>query len=371
MPRMLALLLTLSLTGCVLETSGPEVLDTPTNNSGDTTAGGGDADGTVAPWDTDETDDVAVPGGTDDTPTQTNGDDPTDPGGDPGGDPGPGPDPEPEPMGPPATTKTQMSYIFIAHPDDEIASWSTIENSSGNYHVFVLLTRGGHTGHCENPVDHAGLDQYPATPRDSEACKANRIASFHKFLNRAAATDPYLDVLDASQPVVADNDPAAGRYEVWAGANSARVIFDFPDGGLRAANLLTANGVVRSLKGSVLPNLPDFQAMAASFWNANYPDCAVYEHADHRAVHTGVFNNDLDTTIQRGRTCASDPDATYDRVVSDATWRTLAGSPNYNEAGGDPGIYRISYGWLSGGWKMSTDQSTIISKRQSFWERRF
>lgn len=274
------------------------------------------------------------------------------------------------PIGPPATSKSQMSYIFIAHPDDEIASWSTIEQSSGNYHVFVLLTRGGHTGYCENPQNKPGIDNYPATSRDSEACKQNRIMSFHRFLNRAAATDPYLDVLDAAAPTVSDVDPGAGRFEVWAGPNSARVVFDFADGGLRAADLLAANELVRELKGSVLPDLPDYQALAASFWNAHYPDCAVYEHPDHRAVHVGVFENDLDTTVRRGRTCASDPDAVYFRVVSEATWRTLAGSPDFLVAReGDPGIYRESYGWLSPGWVMTEDESSIISRTQSFWQR--
>lgn len=278
---------------------------------------------------------------------------------------------QPDPDGPPATTKSQMSYIFVAHPDDEIAAWSTIENSSGNYHVFVLLTRGGHTNHCENPVNKPGMDQYPPTPRGSEACKENRITSWHKFLNRAAATDPFLDNLPADTPDVSDVDASAGRFDVWVGENSARVVFDFPDGGLQSQNLVTANELVRSMKGSLLPDLPDYQAMAGSFWNANYPDCAIYEHADHRAVHVGVYDNDLDTTIQRGRTCATDPDAIYFREISASTWRTLAGSPDFLENGGDPGIYRQSYGWLWGAWEMSEDESTLISRQQSFWQRSF
>src|SRR5690606_122758 len=105
----------------------------------------------------------------------------------------------------------------------------------------------------------------------------------------------------------------------------ARIIFDFPDGGLKPGDLVKANALVRAMKGTLLPDLPDYQAMAGSFWNASYPDCVVYEHADHRAVHEAVWNNDLDTTVQRGRTCATDPDAVYFRRISDATWQTLAG----------------------------------------------
>jgi LmbE family N-acetylglucosaminyl deacetylase len=284
--------------------------------------------------------------------------------------PGPGSDSK-QGDGPPATTKSQMSYIFVAHPDDEMAAWSTIENSSGNYHVFVVLTRGGHTGYCENPASKPGMDQYPPAPRDSEACKENRIESWHKFLNRAAATDPFLDVLPADSPDVSDVDASAGRFDVWVGAKSARVVFDFPDGGLQSQNLVTANELVRSMKGSLLPDLPDFQAMAASFWNANYPNCRRYDHPDHRAVHVGVYQNDLDTQVQRGRTCATDPDAVYFRQVSANNWRTLAGSPDFLENGGDPGIFRQSYGWLRDEWEMSEDESMHFSRQQSFWQRGF
>lgn len=272
---------------------------------------------------------------------------------------------------PPATTKRQMSYIFVAHPDDEIGAWSTIENSSDNYHVFVLLTRGGHTQHCENPVNKPGMDQYAPTPRDSEACKVNRITSWHRFLNRAAATDRYLDVLDQDAPVVSDVDPTAGRYEAWVGSNSARVVFDFTDGGLMSENLVEASSLVRAMKGTILPDLPDFQAMAGSFYNASYPNCARYDHPDHRAVHVAVFHNDLDTTVQRGRTCATDPDAVYFRTISASTWRTLAGAADFLENGGDPGIFRQSYGWLWGTWEFSQNEDALISRQQSFWERRF
>jgi len=125
------------------------------------------------------------------------------------------------------------------------------------------------------------------------------------------------------------------------------------------------------MKGALLPDLPDYQAMAASFWNASYPNCAVYTHPDHRAVHEAVYRNDLQTTVQRGRTCATDPDAVYFRRISSATWGTLAGAPDFLDNGGDPGIYRQSYGWLWGRWEMSDDESTLISRNQSFWERRF
>ncbi len=362
MSKLTAAIVLLSLTLGCSEATGPDILDAPDRSAMATEVGeeADPDDGTLAegaeepssnvePETASETPGPAQPSGT------MSGSQPS----------------SPSSPGPPATTKSQMSYIFVAHPDDEFESWSVIEGSSANYHVFVLLTRGGHTGYCETPASHPNTDQYTAVPRDSEACKANRIRSFHRFLNRAAATDRSLDVLAEDSPDVSDVDPTAGRFDAWVGPNSARVVFDFPDGGLEATNLVAANALVRSMKGVVLPDLPDYQALAGSFWNANYPDCIVYDHPDHRAVHVGVWENDLETTVRRGRTCATDPDAAYFRRVSDATWRVIAGSPDYLQTGVDPGIFRESYAWLNGtGWEMSEGDTTFNARSQSFWELR-
>ena len=45
----------------------------------------------------------------------------------------------------PATSKTQLQYIVIPHPDDEYEAWSLVEKSAGNYPVFLVMTHGEET----------------------------------------------------------------------------------------------------------------------------------------------------------------------------------------------------------------------------------
>lgn len=47
-----------------------------------------------------------------------------------------------------AATPTQLSYVLFPHPDDEYEGWALIDNSTSNYKVFIMMTRGEETSGC-------------------------------------------------------------------------------------------------------------------------------------------------------------------------------------------------------------------------------
>lgn len=88
-------------------------------------------------------------------------------------------------MPPPSTTKTQISYIVAAHPDDEYASWALIRQSAANYPVFCVLTRGEQSSYCPAPGYQGGEDTHNSLlPADKGTanCKTARINSIRNLL---------------------------------------------------------------------------------------------------------------------------------------------------------------------------------------------
>lgn len=306
-------------------------------------------------------------------------------------------DPEPELEVMEATTKRQIQYVVISHPDDEVGSWSMIQRSTDNYPVFVLLTRGEETGHCADPSGgyeptlaggqpsgELAPSPWP-TGRWTNSCTRARLGSWHRFLDAQADIDSTLDrraemvahgqlraAIEPGDPTPIRVDQGASRttdyYDLWVGPRSARMVFDLGDGDLTTDEVVWAVRTARRTRLALFPLTSEYGAIGASFYNASYPDCFRYEHRDHRAVHVALWNTDLGLRAQWGRTCASDPDANrtdeIDRDVYDYTFGVEAD-------GYRSGSFQQHYGWL---WEEAWARGDLdvvgpTSRRQSHWRR--
>lgn len=58
---------------------------------------------------------------------------------------------------PAAAAPSAISYIVSAHPDDEWATWGLVKGAANNYKVFVFLTQGEETTHCQTAASQSGL----------------------------------------------------------------------------------------------------------------------------------------------------------------------------------------------------------------------
>ena len=182
--------------------------------------------------------------------------------------------------------KTKQQVVVMAHPDDEVRSWSYYEQfAPDTYVVWITMTRGDGTDSCLRPEDaeitrastaphdhflshfgdRAGLEnssgpykyEGPGSPvgepdlderhpfgnpwqgQRTEACKRARIASWHWFLDEMHRVD------GTGADLGIDEDPWAadsfrGTFcpgdtlrcaDVWATSQGARIAFDFSDQG--------------------------------------------------------------------------------------------------------------------------------------------
>lgn len=276
----------------------------------------------------------------------------------------------------PSTSKTQITYILFAHPDDEYASWSLIHSSSANYPVFCMLTRGEQTAYCPAPWYDAGEDQ-PATlpaPKGSGDCMTARINSHRNFLNRMAAVDPYIQ----NPPFVGGRTGVSGhgtisdrKYLLHAGSKVALLVFNLGDGSLAENEVVWACRSAQQAKAAGdLPNLPDYAVIGASYRNAvdygGVDGCRKYNHADHYAVHLAVWNTNFGTNgPQWGATAHCDPDpGRTDAIPPSIHDYAFKKSPS----GTNIGAYQRSYGWMKGGY-WGYYHHVNRSLQQRHWQR--
>ena len=298
-----------------------------------------------------------------------------------------------------ATNKQQIQYIVMAHPDDEVGSWAMVQRSSGNYPVFILLTRGEGTGYCETPeagyepslADGSASGEVAPSPmptgRHTLSCAQARVNSWHNFLDAQADFDSYLErrsemvshgrkaalvAAGDAVPVRHDGDRAfmTDYFDLWVGERSARLVFNLGDGDLEPEEAVWAVRTARRIRGSYFPLTNEYGVIGASFYNSSYPDCAIYDHRDHRAVHVALWNTDLGVKAQWGRTCASDPDAERTDTIDEDIFQTTFGV----EADGyRSGTFQQHYGWLlTGSWPYAErDHHGFgnITRIQSHWRR--
>jgi LmbE family N-acetylglucosaminyl deacetylase len=301
------------------------------------------------------------------------------------------------------TTKKQLAYVVIPHPDDEFEAWSMIEKSADNYPVFVLMTHGEETNGCTL----AGKDWYqgnlgeyvsgnPWQGKWNPACDAARLASYHLFLDRMAQVDPSLPykpgyvgrfcfdgkTTDGTAPSRIDNGVrhTSACAEVYASALGARVIFDLGDTDLTSAEVIWALQAVRTNRAQLsIPRLPEFEVLAAAFYNATapgsgtpaYSDCDYYGHPDHHAIHAALWNTHVGAGPQYARTCDSDPDvaATSGRTSFVDTDTQAAAFEVDATTKQRRGASAVAYGWLNPTYYDTCTSGCGFSRKQSFWKR--
>ena len=270
----------------------------------------------------------------------------------------------------------KLAYLLLAHPDDEVASWGLLQGSSDHYWVFVVLTRGEQTAFGDGSGLREDLGERVPRPqpfggKGSEACRRQRIDSWHAFLDAMAQHDPSIDVPGPTRRVVPLTGPARG-CEVRTGARSARVAFDLGDGALRSRDVVHALDTVRGFRGRYLPQLEEDLAVAGSYYNADVADSYPYAHRDHAAVSEALFATDHGLPgPQLGRTPRNSP-AARERgrtvVVEPQVYQALMA---VSDTGQRLGLMQTCYGWLAADpWPAGeTDEHTQWSRSQTFWER--
>lgn len=281
------------------------------------------------------------------------------------------------------TARMQLNYVVVPHPDDEIGGWALIENSPGNYNIFIHLTRGEGTGYCGGgfPGYQPGYGEAPPGDRAdyaTQTCRTLRMGSTVAFYRAMASIDPYIGPIATTEharrgvalPVGTPGRSCAvtsDRYTIRVGQNAAIVFFDLGDGNLSRCEVEWAVSQVRALRGTDwLPALPEWSLVGASFYNDSYPNCVSYAHPDHRAVHEALWNTNFGTRgPQYGRTCRSDPDSGRVDYVDQYGMLDTSGSTRVGAA-------QVYYGWLRGDapWPSgSHDDVAAWSQNQAFWIR--
>jgi len=287
---------------------------------------------------------------------------------------------------------SSVSYIVVPHPDDEMQAWSLIEDTPDTYKVFIMLTKGEQTAFCVSPGFDEATGEAPPYPvpagRFSSECETARQNSFFEFMTSMAESDSGLpssfehegvkgpfhslgyeicrhDDLDDDVDCVVDL-----TAEVWTSPQAAVVWFNLGDGDLTANEVVWAITTVQENQAAlgIDSALPPTSVIGASFWNATHPDCFIYEHDDHWAVHAALLHIDFGAGPQMVATCRTDPEASRSAEVSlpsfDAAFATSSGTRI--------GAHTIFYGWLwsdhPGYWPGDYDgQNELFHRHQSFW----
>lgn len=323
---------------------------------------------------------------------------------------------------PPAlAAPAQISYVVIPHPDDEWQTWGLVRGSYNNYKVFIFMTQGEETTYCltdaQDTRNTSGPHGYqgprsPTNPAQPDYGETNPLGSYgdpwqglwssgckqaRRSGARAFIYDHYLR--DGSIPNL--SSPARGTYSLGGNTRAglaplrkdrttsfvsrsaivhtapngmgAAVFFDLGDGDLMPEEVEWAINAVRANKSLLgIPNLPDYNVIGAH-WNNNYPNCLPNNHPDHRAIHTALWNYNLNTAgPQYGRTCESDPDRsrTADLPLQANVDNWLL-DPDNHITGQRRGPQQRRYGWLrTDGWEADSDSATdVFGYRHHFWTR--
>lgn len=272
--------------------------------------------------------------------------------------------------------KTQIVYVVVPHPDDEFEAWSLVEDSADNYPVFVLCTQGEMTSMADGRAHQPELGEWTPPPQPwgepgSATVRAQRVASFHAFLDGMAALDPHLDDDLVDRGVLPDGP---SPFALHVGRRSARVVFDGGDGRLTAEFVTAAIQRTRELRWTHLPVQQEYAVVGAAYYNAAAGGSTRYTHPDHRAVHQALW--DVDQGVdgpQWCRTATADPDvARTGGRTERVTRRTYDAVMGVGAGGRRTGLLQVFYGWLGppSGWPAAeTDAGSMWSRQQSFWRR--
>ena len=271
--------------------------------------------------------------------------------------------------------KRQIVYVVVPHPDDEFEAWSLLADAADSYPVFVLCTHGEQTSLSDGRGHQPELGEWTPPPQPwgepgSATVRAQRLASFHAFLDAMADVDQHLDRDLVDHGMLTDG-PSAFRLHV--GPRSARVVFDGGDGSLTPEFVTAAVQRTRALRTTHLPVQREYAVIGAAYVNASAAGFR-YTHPDHRAVHEALWSTDQGVPgPQWCRTATADPDVVRtggrtELVTAQTYDAVMAIAPD----GRRTGLFQVLYGWLgpSGGWPAGeTDAATMWSRQQSFWRR--
>lgn len=299
----------------------------------------------------------------------------------------------PAPGTPSSATPQKILYVAIPHPDDEFEAASQYADTPGTFKVFVLMTRGESTYHCE-PVGYqlsvlAGATPAAVTPLGmrTASCEQARLASWVGYFTAMSAADPSLPG-DFSPPVTTSAFPAHGAQlsrepralehakpgtatqpfadttaQVWTDKQGRGVLIDFDlgDGDLTSAKVTWAMRTVLDNRAEfgIDPALPD-DGLVGAYSNLGDSGCFVYRHGDHAAVAAALRTSDFGLRGQQVATCRTDAGATETHAVP---------ADELNAAyplDGSAGALAANYGWLETPAISRADQSSLFMGVQSF-----
>lgn len=287
-----------------------------------------------------------------------------------------------------------MTYVVMAHPDDEFEAWSLIEHRPGAYTVFITATRGEETRFCNAPTyNRLGFDppselapQPEPHGKWTRSCELARLGSWVGFFTDMGRTDASLPS-DLRPLGTRGPFPSRGaalcRYDglarckhdrtarVWLdrGGRGALVAFDLGDGDLTTREAIWAVRTVKMYRArlGLDTTLRNGSLIAAAFYNENF-GCVTYSSADHLAVQRAVRDGSFHMGPRLGPTCRDDPQAVRKPVVSRRAANTAF-------AEGGPvrrvGAHIRRYGWLK---KTHfpldrAGQGALFHTHQAFWMR--
>lgn len=297
------------------------------------------------------------------------------------------------PQAPAPAAAKKVVYIAIPHPDDEFEAAAQYSDTPDEFKVFVLMTRGESTYHCE-PAGYrlsllAGVAPAAVAPLGirTASCEKARLASWTGYFAAMSAADRTLPG-DFSAPVTTRPFPTRGvqltrearaleqgapgatsqpftdtTAQVWIDKQGRGVLIDFDlgDGNLTAARVSWAMRTVLDNRPEfgIDPTLADIGVVGA-YSNMAARGCFIYRHRDHAALANALRNVDFGLRRQQVATCRTDPDATATRTVA-ADELKAAYPPD-----GSSGAFAANYGWLETPVISRTDQSSLFMGVQTF-----
>lgn len=269
----------------------------------------------------------------------------------------------------------QITYVVIPHPDDEFSAWGLLRNRPTDYRVFILLTHGETCGACDGSRIRPDLGERIPQPQPflgpgSNHCGAQRLDSWHAFLDGMAGIDPSLGEVS---PRVDTFDRGSGPFALRVGERSARVVFDGGDASLTPEFVIDAIQRTRDLRQRRLPVDAEDRIIGAAYLQHN----GSRPHPAHQAVHEVLWKHEFGLPGgQWCRTSADDPRIAesggifavpqdmYDKVMGVA------------DDGRRTGLFQKVYGWLGfngpdNRWASGdTDREAApFNRLQPFWRR--
>lgn len=279
---------------------------------------------------------------------------------------------------PPSTSKSQIDYVVIAHPDDENEGWGAARyrsNVNNSYLVLIVATAGENSNVCVTPQNDVSGENPPphgVNGKGSLECILSRRESALRNVGGIGAFDTSFN----TRTGLIDRGTHDGAA-IFSGSKTAIFFHNFGDGNLTTSEVNTAISRTRAQRGHTIPSIPEGLIIAGAFNNQpttggspTYPDCPTYSHPDHRSVQSAIFNTTYGLT-RWGTTCKTDPDQSLQRTMTSSYWRSMM-EPASN------GTYHKHYGWmLPGSWPYVDYQSQApgtgniftFAREQYFWVR--